>query len=130
MKHCDYQILEYASSELQASGVPFLVVVRLREQNSSTLKAFILRQWKTKVGVLSKEDLSEVETFLLDLEVQTGGQIGSDAFFEQSASLNVGPVRSSVSGSCYEQDLIQVIEVFFDVAPESASWQEQFTQLG
>ena len=63
MSLCDYQILEYTTSELQTHGVPFLVVVRLHELGSYALQIFVLRQWEAKIGVASPREMDEIETF-------------------------------------------------------------------
>jgi len=129
MKLCDYQILEYTTSELQSHGVPFIVVVRLHEPSSYTLMTFILRQWKTKIGATSKDEVEEVEFFLEDLRLQNNNQSEIASLFERLARLNVGPIRTFVSGSCSEQDLNEVIEEFFDDARGASSWKERFTNV-
>src|SRR5271170_782320 len=100
MKLCDYQILEYTTSELQTHGVPFVVVVRRHELGSYVLQTFILRDWKTKIGVAPKWEVDEIETFLEDLRLQSSQQSSITALFERLAYLNVGPIRAFVSGSC------------------------------
>jgi hypothetical protein len=125
----DYQILEYTISELRIHGVPFIVVVRLREHNSHTLKSFILQQWKTRIGAASKNEIDEVEIFLSDLRLQTSEPSPTADFFERLANLNVGPIRASLSGDCSEQDLNDVIQEFFDKTRASLSWQENFENL-
>lgn len=129
MRLCDYQILEYTISELQIHGVPFIVVVRLHDLSSYTLKSFILRRWKTKIGAASKNEIDEVETFLSDLRLQSGEQPPIAGFFERLANLNVGPIRAFISGSCSEQDLNEEIQESFDRMRVSLSWQEHFDNL-
>ena len=129
MNLCDYQILEYTTSELQTHGVPFVVVVRLHELSSYALQTFILRDWKTKIGVAFQWEVDEIETFLEDLRLQSSNQRSIVALFERLANLNVGPIRVSASGSCSEQDLNQVIQEFFDAVRGSSSWQGHFNEL-
>jgi hypothetical protein len=129
MKLCDYQILEYTTSELQRHGVPFIVVVRLHELSSYTLKTFILRQWKARIGAASIEEVEEIGIFLEDLRLQNSEPGGIASLFERLAGLNVGPIRAFVSGSCSEQDLNEVIPEFFEEARGSSSWQEHFTSV-
>jgi hypothetical protein len=129
MRLCDYQILEYTTSELQMHGVPFIVVERLQELSSYTLKILILRRWKTKIGAASKGEIDEVEIFLRDLQLQMSEHPPAAGFFERLANLNVGPIRAFVSGSCSEQDLNEVIQEFFDETYGSSSWQEHFDIL-
>ena|SRR5271154_3905524 len=129
MKLCDYQILEYATSELQEHGVPFVVVVQLHELSSYTLKTFILRQWKARIAAASKGEVEEIEIFLEDLRLQSGEPGGIASLFERLAGLNVGPIRAFVSGSCSEQGLNEVIPEFFDQARGSLSWKEHFISV-
>ena len=109
--------------------MPFIVVVRLHELSSYTLKTFILPQWKTRIGATSKGEVEEIEVFLEDLRLQSSEQGGIASLFERLASLNVGPIRVFVSGSCSEQDLNEVVQEFFDEARGSSSWQEHFTSV-
>ena len=129
MNLCDYQILEYTTSELQTHGVPFLVVVRLHEPGSYALQTFLLQQWEAKIGVLSQREVEEIETFVEDLRIQGSEQSSIAALFERLANLNVGPIRAFVSGSCSVQDLNEVIKEFFDAVRGPSSWQEHFDEL-
>ena len=129
MNLCDYQILEYTTSELQIHGVPFLVVVRLHEPGSYALQTFLLQQWEAKIGVVSQRDVEEIETFLEDLRLTSSQQSSIAALFERLANLNVGPIRSFVSGSCSVQDLNEVIREFFDAVLGHSPWQEHFDEL-
>ena len=129
MNFCDYQILEYTTSELQTHGVPFIVVVRLHELGSYALQIFVLRQWEAKIGVASQRDVDEIETFLEDLRLKSSEQSSIAISFERLANLNIGPIRAFVSGSCSEQDLNEVIQEFFDVVRGSSSWQDYFDEL-
>ena len=129
MKLCDYQILEYTTSELETHGVPFVVVVRRREAGSYALQTFLLQQWEAKIGVASQREIDEIETFLADLRLISSEQSSIATSFERLANLNIGPIRAFVSGSCSEQDLNEVIQEFFDVVRGSSSWQEHFDEL-
>src|ERR1700733_10434789 len=129
MNLCDYQILEYTTSELQIHGVPFIVVVRLHELDSYALQIFLLQQWEAKIGVVSQREVEEIEIFLEDLRLYNREQSSIATSFERLANLNVGPIRAFVSGHCSEQDLNDVIHEFFDVARGSSSWQEHFDEL-
>jgi hypothetical protein len=126
---CDYQILEYTISELQSHGVPLIVVVRMHEPSSYTLMTFIVRQWKTKIGVTSKDEVEEVELFLEDLRLQNNNQSEIASLFERLAYLNVGPIRTGVSGSCSDQELNEVIEKYFEEARGSSSWKDHFINI-
>jgi hypothetical protein len=109
--------------------VPFIVVVRLHELGSYALQIFILRQWKAKIGVASRREIDEIEILLEDLRLQSSEQSSIPSLFERLGKLNVGPIRASVSGSCSEQDLNEVIREFFDAVRGSSSWQEHFDEL-
>ncbi|MGF7183651.1 hypothetical protein HDF11_005184 [Tunturiibacter psychrotolerans] len=126
MNLCDYQILEYTTSELQTHGVPFVVVVRRHEVGSFTLQIFILRQWKAKVGIGSQHEADEIATFLEDLRFQSREQLPPASLFQRLSNLNVGPIRASVSGSCSVQDLNEVIREAFETVRGSSPWQEHF----
>jgi hypothetical protein len=106
--------------------VPFIVVVRLHEMSSYTLKTFILRQWKARIGAASKEEVEEIVLLLEDLRLQSSEPDGITSLFQRLAGLNIGPVRVFVAGSCSEEDLNEVIPEFFDEARGSSSWQEHF----
>jgi hypothetical protein len=129
MNLCDYQILEYTTSELQIHGVPFIVVVRLHEVGSYALQIFVLRRWEVKTGVASQREVGEIETFLEDLRLKSSEQSSIATSFERLANLNIGPIRAFVSGSCSEHDLNEVIQEFFDVVRGSPSWQEHFDEF-
>ena len=105
------------------------MVVRLHELGSYTLQIFVLRQWEAKTGVASQWEIDEIETFLEDLRLKSSEQSSIATSFERLANLNIGPIRSFVSGSCSEQDLNEVIQEFFDVVSGSSSWQEHFDEL-
>jgi hypothetical protein len=129
MKLCDYQVLEYTTSELQEHGVPFIVVVRLHELSSYSLQIFVLRQWEAKIGVASEREVDEIETFLADLRFKGSEHNSIATSFERIANLNIGPIRAFVSGSCSDQDLNEVVGEFFDVVRGSSSWREHFDEL-
>lgn len=129
MRYCDYQILEYTTSELQPHGVPFIAVVRVHELDSYVLKVLVFRQWKTRVGIAREDDVTEIESFLDDLRFQNVKQPRTATLFDRLGRLNVGPIRALVSGSCFERDLDEVIREFFDETRASPSWQEHFTTL-
>ena len=103
--------------------------MRLHELGSYALQTFILRDWKTKIGVVSQREADEIETFLEDLRLLGSEQSSIAALFERLANLNVGPIRVSASGSCSEQDLNEVIREFFDIVRGSSSWQGHFNEL-
>ena len=129
MKLCDYQILEYTTSELQVHGAPFIVVVRLHELGSYALQIFVLRQWEAKIGVVSQWERDEIATFLEDLRLESSEQNSIATSLERLANLNVGPIRSFVSGSCSVQDLNEVIREFFDAVLGHSPWQEHFDNV-
>jgi hypothetical protein len=109
--------------------VPFIVVVRLHELGSYALQIFVLRQWQTKIGVASQREVDEIATFLEDLRLKSSEQRSIATSFERLANLNIGPIRTFVSGSCSEHDLNAVVREFFDVVRGSSSWQEHFDEL-
>ena len=129
MNLCDYQILEYTTSELQTHGVPFIVVVRLHELGLYALQIFVLRHWKAKIGVASQHEINEIEIFLEDLRLKSRDQSSIAISFERLSNLNIGPIRAFESGSCSEQDLNEVILEFFDAVRGSSFWQEHFDEL-
>ena len=126
MTPCDYQILEYANSELRTHGVPLIVVLRLHMQNSYTLTGYVLQNWKNKIEAISEREIGEVEAFLEDLRhySRTSDSSGARRFFDSLNGLSVGPLRAFVSGSCFVQELDTVLPMFFDGAIEPSSWQD------
>jgi hypothetical protein len=133
MTPCDYQILEYTTSELQTHGVPFIVILRLHMQNSFTLTGYVLRNWRAKIGSPPKEEFSDIAVLLDDLRFHCREGHLSDAdagFFDRLQKLSVGPVRSSVSGSCLSEELETIVPMFFDGLISIPNWHESFERVG
>src|SRR5260370_42665067 len=127
MTPCDYQILEYTNSELRTHGVPFIVVLRIHQQDAFTLKGYVLRNWKAKIEAASECELGDVEEFLEDLRHHSRTSRTSGAsFFDRLDDLGVGPVRALVSGSCLFLDLETVLPMFFEGELQMSSWQASF----
>jgi hypothetical protein len=129
MKFCDYQILEYTTSELQTHGVPLAVVVRLHELGSYKLKIFVLREWKLKIGAVSKDEIDEIAIFLRDFVPINRDYALASIVFEKLEGLNVGPIRASVSGYCSCEELDAVLQGYFENARGSSFWPEHFDNL-
>ena len=129
MTFCDYQVLEYTTSELRTHGVQFIVVLQLHARDSYTLTSYVLRDWETKIGVVSKRELSDIENLLNDLRHHSRRQDSDGSFFKTLEVLNVGTIRAFVSGSCSLQDLDTVVQVFFDETGDGARWRDHFDNL-
>jgi hypothetical protein len=129
MKLCDYQILEYTTTELRTRGVPFVVVLRLHSLHSYALNGYVLRDWRKKIEARSKSELEDVEIFLEDLRHHCRNQDSDAPLFVASDRLSVGPIRALVSGSCSIRDLDAVIQMFFDDTCGSSFWREHFDTL-
>jgi len=130
MTDCDYQILEYSTSELRTEGVPICVILRSHEHESYTISGYVIRDWKTRIEGAPANEVAEIEFFLGDIRLQICEQQAATLFFERLQELVVGPIRSLVSGSCSASALDEVIPLFFDGVPESSSWPEHFEKLG
>jgi hypothetical protein len=129
MKRCDYQILEYTTTELRTRGVPFAVVLRLHSLDSYALSGYVLRDWRRKIEAPSKSDLEDVEIFLKDLRDYCRNQDSDTPLFVGLDRMSVGPIRASVSGSCSINDLDAAIQMFFDDKYGSSFWREHFDTL-
>jgi hypothetical protein len=131
MTSCDYQILEYTTSELQVHGVPFIVILRLYMQNSFTLTGYILRNWKAKIGALPREELNDIAVFWEDLRFHFREEhLSNVGFFDRLQKLDVGPVRTFVSGSCLCNELDTIIPTYFTGLIPSLNWRESFESVG
>jgi hypothetical protein len=127
---CDYQILEYTSSELQTYGVPFIVILRLHMQNSFTLTGYVLRNWRGRIGASPKEEFCDIAVLLDDLRFHCReGQLSAAGFFDRLQKLNVGPVRPFVSGSCLSEELDRVVPTFFGGLISTPKWHESFERV-
>jgi hypothetical protein len=130
MKLCDYQILEYTSTELRTHGVQFVVVLRLHAIDSYALNGYVLRDWRKKIEAASKSDFEDVEIFLKDLRHHCRNQDSVTSVFDGLDRLSFGPIRPLVSGSCSFKDLDEVVQVFFNGETcGSSSWLEHFDAL-
>jgi hypothetical protein len=112
IERCDYLVLDYVDHrEHEGQGpraVSCMVVSRLRGATRGSARAqlrFHLHPgWPSVVG----EKASAYLTALLsDWQDQS---LDQDDLFDQLASLSVGPLRFSKSGSCAEEELKRVIE--------------------
>jgi hypothetical protein len=88
-----------------------------------------LRQWKTKLKITSTNEIEEIESLLGDFHLRSRTQSAITSLFERLQSLNVGPIRAFVSGSCSEQNLNEVVQKFFDETRGASSWQDYFTSI-
>src|ERR1700730_2575147 len=91
MKDCDYQILEYSTSELRSEGVPICVILRSREHESYTISAYVVRDWRTRVEGAPASEVDEIKSFLEDIRLQICEQQAATLFFERLQELGVGP---------------------------------------
>ena len=131
MTSCDYQILEYTTSELQTHGVPFIVILRIHTQNSFTLTGYLLRNWRVKMGAPPREELSDVEVLLDDLRFHCREEYFSDTgFFDRLQKLSVGPIRAFASGSCQSNELDTIVPMLFDGLIPTLNWRESFESIG
>jgi hypothetical protein len=129
MTLCDYQILEYTTSELQTHGTPFIVILRLHAPDSPALAGYVLRDWERIVKVSSRDDRDDIGIFIQDLRDHIRKQPLDTTFFDRLGGLSVGPIRAFVSGSCSMQDLDTVIPEFFADIRDAFSWREHFDNL-
>jgi hypothetical protein len=131
MTACDYQILQYTNSELQAHGVPFILILRLHLKTSSALAGYVLQDWEAKIQVRAGYEIDDVAGFLEDVGRHSRASRSSDSrFFDGLDDLSVGPIRQLVSGSCLVQELGSIIPTFFDGQVEPSDWQRSFEVIG
>jgi hypothetical protein len=129
MKLCDYQILQYTTTELRTHGVPFVVVLRLHALDSYALNGYVLRDWRIKIDAQSKSELEDVEIFVKDLRHHCRNKDLDASLFDSLDRLSVGPIRVFVSGSCSIQDLDAEIQMFLDETFGSSFWRDHFDTL-
>jgi hypothetical protein len=129
MTLCDYQILEYTTSELRTHGIPFIVILRLHAPDSTVLAGYVLRDWERRAKVSSKSDRNDIGIFIQDFRDHIREQPLDTSFFDRLDGLSVGPIRAFVSGSCSVQDLDIVIPQFFANLRATSSWREHFDNL-
>jgi hypothetical protein len=130
MIFCDYLVLEYASSELQSECISFAVVLHLDEADSCGLKGYVLRDWESTLHLEIESERYAIQTLLGDLQSfsQTNKR-SSRAFFERLSTLNVGPIRTFVTGACALEDLDSALPSFFNGNISASSWVESFITL-
>ena len=129
MTLCDYQILEYTTSELRTHGIPFVVILRLHAPISPALAGYVLRDWERIVKVNSREDRNDIGIFIEDFRDHIRKQPFDTSFFDRLGGLSVGPIRAFVAGSCSVKDLDIVIPEFFTDIGDAYSWRERFNDL-
>jgi hypothetical protein len=127
MTLCNYQILEYAWSELQSEGRPFAIVLHLDAGDPSSLRGFVLKNWERMLPNLSTVEASSIREFLDDLRFYSREDAeSSKAYFSALGSLSTGPVRNLVSGACAVDDLGDVCALFFERNDGCSTWEEHF----
>jgi hypothetical protein len=129
MTLCDYQILEYTTSELRTHGIPFVVILRLHAPDSPALTGYVMRNWEGIVKVSSRNDRDDIRIFIQDFRDHIRKQPFDTSLFDRLAGLSIGPIRAFVSGSCSVQDLDTVISEFFADIRDAFSWRECFDNL-
>ena len=106
MRNVEYRVLEYARSEDEVKGIDFLVVLRLSEGTGSSLRACILDTWKNLAAQLDDRTIEDLDAFVYDLRQRlvADQSATNDGFFEAIGDLNIGPLRTSQSGSFFFDD--------------------------
>lgn len=101
MRSAEYRILEYARSEDEVNGVSFLVVLRLSDSDNPCLRAYALDTWKRLAADVDDRTVQDLEDFVYDLRRRLVADRSAitDGFFDAIGDLNIGPLRTSQSGS-------------------------------
>jgi hypothetical protein len=122
MTSCNYLVLEYASSELQARGASFAAILYLEGTSSCALRGLVLPNWETALSIASESEIQFVREFLEDVHHYTQmDSLSAKSFFERIADLNVGPIRTFVTGRCAVEDLEANIGPFFSAKLSGSS---------
>jgi hypothetical protein len=130
MTFCDYHVMEYTCSELQSEGVPFAIVVYLEATESCAFEGFVLHNWETVLHSATENEISTVRAFLVDLQYYSqSDRAASKGFFQSLGNLNIGAIRTLVSGACTPDDLDSVVPTFFQRSVNTVSWQESFHKV-
>ena len=112
IEHCDYLVLEYVDrpehEDRTARVVICMVVSRLRGAPRSSpgaqLRFHLHPGWPSVFG---ERESAYLTALLSDWQDESMDQ---NDLFDELASLSVGPLRLSRSGSCEEEELTQVID--------------------
>jgi hypothetical protein len=130
MTFCDYHVLEYTCSELQPEGTPFAIVLYLGGTEQYPLKGFVLKSWESTLPRSRFFEISSIMEFLDDLLYysQETEEL-SRTYFLRLDTLNVGPIRKLVSGTCPVGKLDEVIATFFGTSGIGESWQQIFDSV-
>jgi hypothetical protein len=99
-------------------------------QNLYKLAGYVLQNWEAKVDVASDEERGDIEVFLEDLRRYTISPSLDNRFFARLNSLNTGPLRAFVSGSCFVQQLDTILPMFFDGQIGTPDWRGCFNLVG
>jgi hypothetical protein len=130
MKFCDYHVMEYTSSELQLEGTPFAIVLYIDGDEECPLKGFVLKSWETALPRSTLYEISSIGDFLCDLcYYSQGNDELSKTYFRRLDTLNLGPIRKFVSGTCAFGDLDKIIAMFFGEIESGNSWQQSFDSV-
>jgi hypothetical protein len=134
-RRCDYLVLDYVDAQLDAQldapvgvpvgvqescgeisrSVPCLVVSRVREEppgssgaqldsSGARLRFHVHPLWSSALGA---EQSAYMAALLSDWQDDT---LNQDDLFDHLASLSVGPLRFSRSGTCQEDELVHVVD--------------------
>jgi hypothetical protein len=127
MTLCDYQVVEYAPTELHAKGTVFAVALRVPAANSFKLLGFVLSDWEESLPVSSLADISDLRSFISDFSYHCEpGKPAHLPFFQSLRTLNVGAIRTGAFGSCKVADLDEVLPTILNRKRESLSWDNSF----
>lgn len=105
------------------------MILRHHAPDSATLASYVLQDWKMRIALGRKYELDEIRSLLQDLRDCGPAQTSAVLFFNRLDSLNIGPVRVFVSGSCNARDLDGVIQTHLDETGSTPSWREHFESL-
>jgi hypothetical protein len=127
MTLCDYQVLEYAHTELHAKGTIFAIALRVPTTDSCKLLGFVLSDWEESLQISSLGDISALRSFISDFRYYCKPDKPAYLpFFESLKSLNVGSIRTSTSGSCNVADLDDLLQTTLNAEHELRSWDNSF----
>ena len=93
-------VLEYAQSDLDQSGTPFLVIVLDELESSQQVKLYVLENWELLIPPEGQSDAIRIADFIFDVRQQQFKESQAiTVFFRSVQQLNMGPIRTSYIGS-------------------------------
>ena len=123
MHTVEYRILAYAASEYDETGVDLLVVVKPGAAVGPCLRAYLLASWKSVVLGADEDTVDYLDEIMYELRqhLVIDCTPATSAFFEAIADMSIGPLRTSLSGSCETKDLEALPFSVFDQTGEITS---------